>query len=295
MSHHHHHNHHHHTGNLRIAFFLNLAFTLVEIIGGLWVNSVAILSDAVHDFGDSLALGCAWFMENYAHKGRDKHYSYGYGRYSVLGAIITSIMLILGAVLILIETIPRIVNPSMAQADGMIILAILGLVFNGAAVLRLSGKKSLNEKAIRLHLMEDVLGWIAVLVGAVLMYYTNWIWIDPVLAVLISFYILYGAIGGLKSALKIIMQSVPDNLNHNLIEQRLLLNPEIKEIQDIHSWTMDGEYNVLTLNLIVKEGYSIKNLPALKKEVKSQLKEMGVSHTTIEIETENEICEQEDC
>ncbi len=167
MAHNHDHHHHHHdTGNLKVAFFLNLAFTLVEIVGGLYTNSLAILSDALHDLGDSLSLGLSWYFQKLSKKGRTSSFSYGYKRFSLLGAVVNSIVLVVGSIIILSKAIPQLFNPSQANAEGMMYLAILGIVVNGAAVLKLRKGESLNEKVITLHLLEDVLGWVAVLIGS---------------------------------------------------------------------------------------------------------------------------------
>ena len=192
MGHDHHHGHHHQhdTKNISTAFFLNLAFTIIEIIGGLMTNSVAIMSDALHDLGDSLSLGLAWYFQKVAKKGRDKTFSYGYKRFSVLGAMINAIVLVVGSVFILQETIPRLWQPETPNVQGMFWLAILGIVVNGAAVLKLQKGTSLNEKVISLHLLEDVLGWAAVLVGSVLMYFFDLPIIDPLLSIGIAIFIL---------------------------------------------------------------------------------------------------------
>ena len=189
---HHHHGHHHHhdTENISTAFFLNLAFTIIEIIGGLMTNSVSIMSDALHDLGDSLSLGLAWYFQKVAKKGRDKTFSYGYKRFSVLGAMINAIVLVIGSVFILQESIPRLWQPETPNAQGMFWLAILGILVNGAAVLKLKKGTSLNEKVISLHLLEDVLGWAAVLIGSVLMYFFDLPIIDPLLSIGIAFFIL---------------------------------------------------------------------------------------------------------
>ena len=185
------HTHHGDVKNIKIAFFLNLGFSIVEIIGGFLTNSVAILSDAVHDLGDSFSLGLAWYFQKFSRKQRDKNFTYGYKRFSLVGALINSIVLIAGSVLILSEAIPRIFNPQQADAGGMFLLAILGIIVNGIAVVRLRKGSSLNEKVVSLHMLEDVLGWSAVLIGAIIMKFTNLYIIDPILSVLISFFILF--------------------------------------------------------------------------------------------------------
>ena len=191
MSNTHNHSHNHSEGNIKIAFFLNLGFTIVEIIGGLYTNSLAILSDALHDLGDSLSLGLSWYFQRLSKKGSTKKFSYGYKRFSLLGAIINSIVLVVGSIFILSKAIPELFNPEETNAQGMLYLAILGVVVNGAAVFKLRKGKSLNEKVVSLHLLEDVLGWVAVLIGSIVMIYFDLPFVDPLLSILISIFVLY--------------------------------------------------------------------------------------------------------
>ena len=189
MAHSHHH-HNHSEGNIKVAFLLNLSFAIIELIGGFWTNSVAILSDALHDFGDSLTLGLSWYFAKVARREKDETYTYGYKRFSILAAFINSIVLVTGSIFILFEAIPRLVHPETPNTSGMIILAIGGIIVNGAAAFRLSNGKNLNEKVVYTHLLEDILGWIAVLIGALVMHFFDSPIIDPLLSVLISVYIL---------------------------------------------------------------------------------------------------------
>lgn len=294
--HNHSHAHHHGTGNIKIAFFLNLAFTIIEIIGGLFTNSVAILSDALHDLGDSLSLGLAWYFQNLSKKGRDKTFSYGYKRFSVLGAIINALVLVVGSIFILQETIPRLLNPEMPNIQGMFWLSILGIVVNGAAVLKLKNGISLNEEVLSLHLLEDVLGWVAVFIGSIAMYFFEIPIIDPLLSIGIAIFILLNVYRSLKSALKIILQAIPADVNIKKIEN-LLINkyPDIQSIHDVHSWTLDGNYNIVTFHVVVKSALSMEKLTTLKKNIRQDLKDQNIEHATIEFETKSEDCELVDC
>ena len=173
---HHHHLHHHHGGsgsNLLFAFAMNLFFAIVELVGGIFTGSVAILSDALHDFGDSISLGVAWRLQKLSEKGRDTSFSYGYKRFSLLGALLISLILLVGSVFVIIAAIERLSVPGEPKAGGMLVLAIFGLAVNGLAAFRLKGSSSLNERAVMLHLMEDVLGWAAVLVVSIVMLFVN--------------------------------------------------------------------------------------------------------------------------
>lgn len=287
--------HQHHAGNISFAFFLNLGFTVIEIIGGLWTNSMAILSDAVHDLGDSVSLGLAWYLEKVARKGSDRNYSYGYRRFSLLGAIINSVILTVGSVLILVETIPRIFQPQEPNAAGMFVLAIIGVIVNGIAMLRLRRGSSVNEKVVSLHMLEDVLGWAAILVGSVLMYFFDIPIIDPILSIAISIFILYNVYKNLRVSMRIILQGTPPELDPDLIREQLNSFPEVESAHDLHSWSIDGEYHVATLHIVLRESTDLADLAPLKSAIRDKLKELNISHATIEFETGAESCSMESC
>ncbi len=290
------HNHHHHgEGNIKVAFFLNLGFTIIEIIGGMWTNSLAILSDALHDLGDSLSLGLSWYFQRLSKKGRDNTFSYGYRRFSLLGAVINSIVLVVGSIFILSEAIPQLVDPGNANAEGMMYLAILGVVVNGAAVLKLKKGTSINEKVVSLHLLEDVLGWVAVLIGSTVMMFFDLPVIDPLLSVLISAFILFNVYKNLKKSLTIILQGTPKGLSVEQLRERLKDLKEVTDIHDCHSWTMDGEYNVLTIHLVLDQDYPLSKLAEIKQKAKSLIKDESIEHITIEFESEEEHCELLEC
>ncbi len=289
-NHNHHHGHSHDTGNIKVAFFLNLFFTIIEIIGGVLTNSVAILSDAVHDLGDSLSLGLAWYFQNYSKKKRSPSFSYGYGRFSLLGAIINSIVLIVGSIFILIEAIPRLIEPQQPETQGMMLLAVLGVVFNGAAVLRLKKGTSVNERVVSLHLLEDVLGWIAVLIGSIIMHFFDIPIIDPILSLGIALFILMNVYKNLKETIQIVMQGVPDDTDVKEVEDRLLVYPEIEAIHDIHIWSMDGEYNIMTAHIVVQDKDSLIAFEPLKQKIRDDLKELHIAHVTLEFEVVGENC-----
>ena len=295
MSHNHDHSHHHSEGNVKVAFFLNLSFTIIEIIGGLYTNSLAILSDALHDLGDSLSLGLSWYFQKLSKKGRTKTFSYGYKRFSLLGAIINSIVLVAGSIFILTKAIPELFNPEETNVQGMLYLSILGIVVNGAAVLKLRKGESLNEKVVSLHLLEDVLGWVAVLIGSIIMMFTDAPFIDPLLSVLISLFVLYNVYKNLRKSMLVILQGIPEDVSLDDIREKLKDISEITDIHDNHVWSMDGEYNILTIHLRLDKDYKLSEQAKLKEKVKSQLKDESINHITIEFEGQNENCRLEDC
>lgn len=298
-SHHHHHNHNFNEDdqpkNIITAFWLNTAFAIIEIIGGFYTNSVAILSDAVHDLGDSLSLGLAYYFHKKSKKKRDAKYSYGYRRFSLLGAVINSVVLTVSCVFILRESIGRVLNPEQPDAKGMVVLAIIGIAINGVALLRLQKGKSINEKVISLHFIEDVLGWVAVLIGSVVMMFADVPILDPILSILISAYILYNVFRNLRSTLRILLQGSPENLNEEELKKKVLSVNGVLNMHDLHYWTMDGQYNVLTLHIVVDHSRTMDEIEKIKEEVKHCLVHLDIQHTTIEVESNENNCELKEC
>jgi cobalt-zinc-cadmium efflux system protein len=285
--------HHHHAGdNIKIAFFLNLGFTVVEIFGGLWINSMAIISDALHDFGDSLSLGLAWYFHRLSHKGSDQHYSYGYKRFSLLGAIINSVVLLVGAGIVLWVSIPRVFQPEPVHAPGMIGFAVLGVLVNGYAAMRLHKGESLNERVAMLHLMEDVLGWVAVLVGGILLYFFDWPVIDPLLSLLITAFILYNVVRNLRQGLQILLQGTPANISIGQVRERLEKLPEVLSVHDLHLWTLDGISHVLTMHAVVNEHLNFEEAHDVKQRIRDALQDAHIDHVTVELERPGEECSQ---
>ncbi len=297
MSHEHQHHSHQHSDvkNIKVAFFLNLAFTLLEIVGGFFTNSIAILSDAVHDLGDSLSLALAWYFQKMAKKGSTPTFSYGYKRFSLLGAIINSIVLIVGSIFILSAAIPRLFHPEQTHAEGMFFLAIVGVLVNGAAVLRLKKGNSINEKVVSLHMLEDVMGWAAILVGSVIMYFFDLPIIDPILSILIAIFVLSNVYKNVRQSLRIILQGIPDELNISEISDFLKQNPSIQSVHDLHIWSIDGNYNILTIHIVLKDSLLLDKLVGIKNEIRDSLTQKGIHHATIEFEIPDENCSMEKC
>lgn len=297
--HHHHaggHGHHHHASdNIKVAFFLNLGFTVLEIFGGLWINSMAILSDALHDLGDSLSLGLAWYFERLSRKGSDEHFSYGYKRFSLLGAVINSVVLLLGSGIVLWVAIPRLFNPEPVHAPGMIGFALLGVVVNGFAALRLKGGVSLNERVAMLHLLEDVMGWAAVLVGGILVYFFDWPIIDPLLSVLITSFVLYNVVRNLRQGLTILLQGIPANVSLHQLQQRLAQLPEVRSVHDLHLWTLDGTSHVLTMHAVVHDNLDLLEANEVKQRIREAMHKEHIDHVTVELEMPGQECSQEHC
>ncbi|MDD3079066.1 MAG: cation diffusion facilitator family transporter [Paludibacter sp.] len=296
-SHNHSHDHHHYDDvkNIKVAFFLNLGFTLIEIAGGFFTNSIAILSDAVHDLGDSLSLGLAWYFQKLSQKGSDKHFSYGYKRFSLLGAFINSFVLLVGSVLIITVSVSRLFEPQEPKADWMILLAIVGVIVNGAAVFRLKKGDSLNEKVVSLHLLEDVLGWAAILVGSIVMYFVDIPILDPLMSLSISVFILYNVFRNMKQGFHIILQGIPDEIDLAKITNLIKSTDKIENVHDLHIWSIDGNLNILTAHIVLDKEYNMKEIAILKDIIREKLAEEGIKHATLEFENKNEDCSYEKC
>lgn len=289
MSHDHHH-HHESEKNLKTAFLLNLAFTIIELIGGLYVNSVSILSDAVHDLGDSLSLGTSWYLDRLSKKKATDSYSFGYRRFSLLGAFINAIVLILGSVFVIREAVLRLQTPEASDAKGMFYFAILGVAVNGYAAWKLSGGKTLNERVISWHLIEDVLGWVAVLIASVvLIFYPN-PYLDPALSLLISVYILWNVLKRLKETVFLFLQGQPLDVDKSAIEKEILEIQHVQSTHHTHIWSLDGERHVFTTHVKLKPLNSLEDLLAVKNELKRIMKKYPFEHYTIETEIDQEDC-----
>ena len=287
-----HDHHHHHTASERIgwAFALNFCFTIIEFIGGWLTNSTAIMADAVHDLGDCLAIGMAWWLNKLGAKEANNRFSYGFSRFSLLGALINGVILVLGSLWVLSEAIPRLVNPQMPDAAGMLGLSVLGIAVNGFAAYKLNDGKTLNERMLNWHLLEDVLGWVAIFVVSIVLMFIELPILDPVLSIGFTLFILFNVAKNLTETLRLFLQATPD---HQLREQILenLAEPEhVSDIHHLHLWSLDGEQHVLTAHLLLKQHYQQTELLRLKALIASAMKGFPLSHTTIEFEFPDESC-----
>jgi cobalt-zinc-cadmium efflux system protein len=282
-------------GRIRLAFFLNLVFTILEIIGGFWTNSVAILSDAVHDLGDCLSLGSAWYLERYSNRTRDLKYSYGYRRFSVLGALLNAVVLLAGSFFILSEAVPRLMNPEHSNAEGMILFAIVGIVVNGAAVLRLRGQSSLNVSVVAWHLLEDVLGWVAVLIVAVTLLFTDLHLLDPILSIIITLYVLYNVVRNLRKTLRVFLQAVPEGVEVDVVEDKIKQLEGVKGVHHTHVWSLDGEHHVITTHVVLEGAFEGPRIREIRNRIREAADELGIWHVTVEMEPEDHQCEDADC
>lgn len=287
MSHHHSRKTEH---NILIAFILNLGFSIYELIGGSLTGSVAIVSDAIHDFGDALSIGLSYFLERKSKKQPDHQYTYGYSRYSVMGSMITTSILLLGSGIVIYNAVLRIVHPAPVNYDGMILLAVVGVIVNSGAAFLTHEGNSLNQRSVNLHMLEDVLGWVVVLIGAIIMRFTDISLIDPVLSILVAIYILWGAFQNFLASWQVFLEKAPAQVSLADLECHLREIKGVDNIHHLHVWSLDGYHNYATLHVISSENSSkIKNL------VRKELHEHDISHVTIELESPNEDCLERHC
>lgn len=291
-SHGHNHSHNDEGASKRIgwAFFLNITFTIVEFIGGWLTNSTAIMADAIHDLGDSISIGMSWVLNKLSNKPASNRFSYGYKRFSLLGALINGLVLTVGSIFILIEAIPRLANLEMPHVEGMLLLTIFGMVVNGYAAYKLSHGKTLNERVLNWHLLEDVLGWVAIFVVSIILMFVDWPILDPILSICFTLFILFNVLRTLKSTLMLFLQAAPDIELIESIKSRVLSKAIVGEVHHLHIWSLDGENNVLTAHIVLNTEISNEELKAYKLELRHELKEFDFAHTTIEIEFLDEQC-----
>jgi cobalt-zinc-cadmium efflux system protein len=288
----HEHAHDHNASSRRIGlvFFLNLGFAIIEFAGGLLTNSTAILANAVHDLGDSLSLGGAWLLDRKGRKSANSEFTYGYRRLTLFGAFINSMVLIAGSVWVLSEAIPRLADPVMPVTEGMFALAILGVSVNGVAAYRMSKGSTLNEKVLNWHLLEDVLGWLAVLVVSIVLQFVKWPIFDPILSIGFTLFILVNVIRNLWATGKLFHQAVPDRQLHERIRETLLGTDGVSAVHHQHLWSLDGEDHVLTAHVQVDVDLDTSKYVAIKDAISDALRHFELAHTTIEIELAQEDC-----
>ena len=276
--------------NILIAFLLNLSFSIFEFIGGIFTGSVAILSDSFHDICDALSIGISYFLEKKSKKEAYYKYTYGYIRYSILGGIITTIILITGSIFVIVASVKRLFNPVSINYDGMIIFAIIGVIVNMLASYSTKGGHSLNQKSVILHMIEDVLGWLLVLIGSILMKFTDITYIDSILSILVALFILFNALKNIKKIIDIFLEKTPKNIDIEELKKHILKIGGVYDIHHIHIRSIDGFNNFLTMHAVVdKYNHEIKG------RIKEELKKHNISHSTIELELKDEICNDIKC
>ena len=276
--------------NILIAFILNLAFSIFEFVGGIVTGSIAIASDAVHDLGDAASIGVAYFLERRSKKQPDEKYTYGYARYSVIGSFITTLILLTGSAVMIYNAVLTIIDPKEINYSGMIVFAVVGVCTNLCAAFFTSQKGSLNQKAVNLHMLEDVLGWLVVLIGAVVMRFTDFALLDPLMSVGVALFIFINAIKNLKMLFEIFLEKTPQGIDLNEIINSLLQIEGVLGVHHVHIRSFDGYKNYATMHIITNgDAHEIKEM------VRAELRAHGICHATLELEAEGEPCHEEHC
>ena len=275
--------------NIFVAFILNLSFAIFEFFGGIFTNSVAILSDSIHDLGDALSIGISYFLEKKSKKKADNKYTYGYVRYSVLGGVITTTILLVGSILVIIGAIKRLFNPVDVNYSGMIIFAVIGVVLNFIAAYVTRDGDSINQKSVNLHMLEDVLGWIVVLIGAIIMNFTDIKILDSIMSIGVAIFILIHSLENLKDVVDLFLEKTPKDVDIEELRSHLLNIKDVIDIHHIHVWSIDGFNNYATMHIVSKA----KDISSVKKKIREELSEHNICHAILE--TEDEACDDVEC
>ena len=276
--------------NILVAFILNLAFSVFEFFGGIYTGSVAIMSDAVHDIGDAASIGISYFLEKKSKKQPDAEFTYGYMRYSVIGSVITTMILLVGSVVVTYNAVCRILAPVAINYNGMILFAVVGVCVNFAAAFFTREGDSLNQKAVNLHMLEDVLGWAVVLVGAVVIRFTEFTLIDPLMSIGVAAFIFVNAVKNLKEALDLFLEKTPHGVDVEEIREHIGHIDGVLDVHHIHVWSMDGHHNYATMHVVTSG-----DAHEIKANIREELAEHGIGHATLELESEGEHCHDEKC
>jgi cobalt-zinc-cadmium efflux system protein len=276
--------------NFKTAFYLNLGFAVAEFAGGIFTNSLAILADALHDFGDSLSILFSWQMERFSHKTGDGRYSYGYKRFSLLSALITAAILLTGSFFVISESFDRIAHPQHSNAQGMFILALVGIAINGYAALRTRKGRSMSSRIISLHLFEDVLGWTSVLIVSIILLFKDIHYLDPVLSIGVSAFVIFNVVKNIKETVVLFLQGVPKSVDISWFEKEISSLEKVKGLHHTHVWSLDGEQHVLTTHVILESDAKKEQIRVIKNRIKTLCGSFGVTHSTVEFEYLDDDC-----
>ena len=276
--------------SILIAFFLNLSFSVIELVGGIFTGSVAIISDAIHDVGDAVSIGVSYLLEKKSKKAPDDNYTFGYVRYSVIGGFITVCILLVGSVAVIINAVEKFFDPAEINYDGMIIFAVFGAVVNLIAARITHDGDSINQKAVNLHMLEDVLGWIVVLIGAVIMRFTDLWFIDPIMSIGVALFILINALKQLKEITDLFLEKTPHGLSVAEIKEHIMEIDGVEDVHHLHLWSVDGVSGCATMHVVTDA-----DPHEIKEKVREELAEHGICHSTLELERTDEPCPAPKC
>ena len=268
-----------------LAFFLNLSYAIVEFIAGGIFGSSAVLADSIHDLGDAIAIGVSAFLETISNREEDSHYTLGYKRFSLLGALVTAVILMTGSVLVILENITKLFHPQPVNDEGILWLGIIAVSINVLASLVVRKGKTKNESILSLHFLEDTLGWVAVILMAIVLRFTDWYILDPLLSLVISIFILSKAIPRFWSTLKIFLDAVPEGVDIKQVKSDLEQLDHVASINQLNLWTMDGLEKNAIVHVCLKE---IEQMEVCKESIRTLLKNYGFQNITIEVDADLE-------
>ena len=268
-----------------VAFFLNLSYAIVEFIAGGIFGSSAVLADSVHDLGDAIAIGISAFLETISNREEDSHYTLGYKRFSLLGAMVTAVILMTGSVLVILENIAKIFHPQPVNDEGILWLGIIAITVNVLASLVIRKGQTKNESILSLHFLEDTLGWVTVILMAIVLRFTDWYILDPLLSLVISFFILSKALPRFWSTLKIFLDAVPEGVDIQKIKTDLAELDHVASINQLNLWTMDGLEKNAIVHVCLKE---MEHMETCKESIRIFLKNCGFQNITIEVDADLE-------
>ena len=265
--------------NTRIltAFVLNLIFSLMEFMGGMLSGSTAILSDAVHDLGDALSIGISYALDRFSRKPPNDTYTFGYKAFSTLGSILTTSSLLAGSVLIIVHAVRRLFIPTPVHSNSMLLFAVIGLTVNGIAALITHHGDSHNQKAVFLHMLEDVLGWAVVLAGAVIIHFTGWTWIDPLLSIGVAGFLIFHALHYLTESSTVLLGKVPRGTDIRKIRESIAAVDGVYDIHELRVWSFDGQERYATVRIA-----SSIDCNTVTSHVRNLLTTYGIDNVTIE-------------
>ena len=265
-----------------LAFFLNLSFAIVEFIAGGVFSSSAVLADSVHDLGDAIAIGISALLESISNRKEDSHYTLGYKRFSLLGAMVTAVILMTGSALVILENLTKLFHPQPVNDEGILWLGIIAVSINVLASLVIRKGQTQNESILSLHFLEDTLGWVAVILMAIVLRFTDWYILDPLLSLAISIFILFKAIPRFWSTLKIFLDAVPEGVETSDLEKDLEALPNVNSVNQLSIWSMDGLENNAIVHICIKDW---EQMMETKEVVRQCLEERGVQNITIEVDS----------
>jgi len=266
-----------------LSFFLNLSYAIVEFIAGGVFGSSAVLADSVHDLGDAVAIGVSAVLETISNREEDSQYTLGYKRFSLLGALITAVILMTGSVFVILENTTKLFNPQPVNDEGILWLGIIAVTINVLASLVVRKGKTKNESILSLHFLEDTLGWVAVILMAIILRFTDWYILDPLLSLVISFFILSKAIPRFWSTLKIFLDAVPEGVDIEQVRSDLEQLEYVASVNQLNLWTMDGLEKNAIVHVCLEQ---VKHMEVCKESIRDLLKERGFQNVTIEVDAD---------